>query len=469
MTFQPNRLQLSNGSKMRYLLFGLFIFLIGSCGVFKKTPERNVHKLPQPKKEQKVRPPTITEKEDQKGEKLIIDSLKSLPREDSIDIDTAYLTSSYKTKDQYGISLYLPLMPVETIEENSEEEEDEPKDLINRWNQRFLQYAAGMQKAFEAYADSTAFNYRLYINSSGDWDGDLLNKDVLENHERIDVMVGGVRKETLNKLTDWSLEYGKIYISPWLPQAPLLKSPFYIQLSPGRAFHCKALISDIISKYPIEELTVLVDSSGQDQVDCLLQQLQDLGIEERFHTVWVPEFSEELDLSLYFNEKDTQVVLIPEERNKGFIHGLLSRLSLVEDHSFIIYGMPTWEQFDLLYDYFEKFELYISSTSNVEVDSVHFYSFQSEFVNEFGMLPGDFGLRGYDHGYFLADQLYKRGLSFTQFPKHSSQSFLKYPIRLSTENIQTLEGQVMLPITNTMVTILRYTNHQFTNERLETE
>jgi hypothetical protein len=161
--------------------------------------------------------------------------------------------------------------------------------------------------------------------------------------------------------------------------------------------------------------------------------------------------------------------LIPEERNKGFIHGLLSRLSLIEDHSFIIYGMPTWEQYDLLYDYFEKFELYISSASNVEVDSIHLHSFQSQFVNEFGMLPGDFGLRGYDHGCFVADQLYRRGLSFTQFPKNSSHSFLKYPIRLSNEDFQTLDGQVMLPITNTMVTILKYTNHQFRNIRLESE
>lgn len=464
MTFQPNHLQLSNGSKMRYLLFGLFIILIGSCGVFKKTPVRSVRKAPQPPKEQKVTPPADTKEEDQKDEKSITDSLKRIPED--LPIDSSDLQPLYKIKDQYGVALFLPLMPVESIEEESEEEnDDEPKDLINSWNQRFLQYAAGMRKAFEAYADSTGFNYRLYINTSGDWDGDLLEQDVLENHDRIDVMIGGVRKETLNKLTDWSLECGKIYISPWLPQAPLLQSPFYIQLSPGRALHCKALISEILSNYSIKELTVLVDSSGQDQVDCLVQQLEDLGIEKRFHTVWVPEFSEELDLSLYFSEKDTQVVLIPEERNKGFIHGLLSRLSLIEDHSFIIYGMPTWEQYDLLYDYFEKFELYISSASNVEVDSIHLHSFQSQFVNEFGMLPGDFGLRGYDHGCFVADQLYRRGLSFTQFPKNSSHSFLKYPIRLSNEDFQTLDGQVMLPITNTMVTILKYTDHQFRNIR----
>jgi hypothetical protein len=453
---------------MRYLLFGLFIILIGSCGVFKKAPVRSVLKAPEPPKEQKVTPPVETKEEDQKDEKSITDSLKRIP--EVVPIDSSDLQPLYKIKDQYGVALFLPLMPVESIEEESEEEnDDEPKDLINSWNQRFLQYAAGMRKAFEAYADSTGFNYRLYINTSGDWDGDLLEQDVLENHDRIDVMIGGVRKETLNKLTDWSLEYGKIYISPWLPQAPLLQSPFYIQLSPGRALHCKALISEILSNYSIEELTVLVDSSGQDQVDCLVQQLEDLGIEKRFHTVWVPEFSEELDLSLYFSEKDTQVVLIPEERNKGFIHGLLSRLSLIEDHSFIIYGMPTWEQYDLLYDYFEKFELYISSASNVEVDSIHLHSFQSQFVNEFGMLPGDFGLRGYDHGCFVADQLYRRGLSFTQFPKNSSHSFLKYPIRLSNEDFQTLDGQVMLPITNTMVTILKYTNHQFRNIRLESE
>ena len=458
MIYPPSLPPPLNGNKMNQSIFIAFLILIVSaCGIFKDAgpaaPSKEPENQEEPKEEE-TRPDEIEEVEEPPT--LPIDTMKVV--EDSVILVEE---PRYEKKEQYALRLYLPLLP---IQDKEEEETDAKSPGLNSWNEQFMEYLAGFRLGLENAEDSLGdFAYSLSVESSKDMDKGMATKDSLEL-PRTDLVIGGVSKESLDLFSNWAARTGSIFVSPWVPFSPLLQNERYIQLTPGLEAHCQKVASFLIDQYRLEQIFILVSEENKDRVQCFNEYFTKRGATVSFQSILMdPDFEEEdmETLAPSFSETDTNIIVIPESRNKAFIHKVISRLSVLEDYQFQLIGLQSWLKYDLLYNYFEKIPFLLSVDQFYQKDSMAFREFEKVYFDKYHELPTDWSVKGYDQASWIAYGLHNYGMDL---PEELDEIYIEglgmdFDFRIHQIE-QTTTDSLYFNINNA-VQIIEYDEHHF--------
>lgn len=438
----------------------LIAFLFVSCGIFKSTPDR-------PKKSE---PPVEERKEkEQEKEEEEVEKEEVIESEvDSFDMLKDTLTkvqkdqTEFDLKEQYRIQLMLPLTP----EKPNEEGEKEDRSLSN-WNSSFMEYLAGFKFGMNEFIDSTPdFSYRLSVESSEDMDRLIKQADSLQI-ENADVLIGGVEGESLEKMSNWAARTGGIYVSPWVPSRPLASNTRFIQLMPNLQTHCNVISRHLMENYRLENIYIVLSEQNKDRIKCFNKYFEEQGVSSSFQSLVLShdmlsgdKFKSE-QLEQAFNQSDTNILVIPEDRNKGFIHSLISKLTALKDYDFKIFGLQGWTNYDLLHDYFEKMPFYLSVDQHIEQDSTRYQIFEKAYYDEFGDLPSTWAVKGYDQAWLIAYGLSKYGMDLPQNLQQIYFRGLGTEFQFTPLELEQTEEDSLYHNVNRAVQLLEYKHHRF--------
>jgi hypothetical protein len=110
--------------------------------------------------------------------------------------------------------------------------------------------------------------------------------------------------------------------------------------------------------------------------------------------------------------------MIPSWADQTFILTLLRRIIEVksDDQLIVVYGMPQWIEFqNFEYDYFEKFQVRISSNSFIDPKDPAVKAFRQQYLAEFGALPELSAYEGYGLFRFIGKMLKEYGRYFQYY------------------------------------------------------
>lgn len=108
----------------------------------------------------------------------------------------------------------------------------------------------------------------------------------------------------------------------------------------------------------------------------------------------------------------TNIYLLPSADDK-YINQVLASIKPAPDYSFEIYGIPSWENSELLEkEHFMNKKAYIYTDYFIEEDSTEYEALNKTYLKLFGETLNDDVIRGYDFMNFIAGSLDKYGTNF---------------------------------------------------------
>lgn len=455
---------------MRYFLAVWVVLFFSACGIFSSAPERSHRPKPPREKpaieKKKTETPVeedLTVEEGPEDTEPILDSLTTFTKEDTLE---------YRKKDRYSLQLVLPLVPrdegglIQEKENDGEAQNEEENEKLLPFNVHFIDYLSGfrlaMQKARENYPD---FNYRLHVKSSGDLDALITDSMSWALSPEPDVIVGGIRPESVDQLTSLSARQNIYYISPWINSTPYSDNPLFLQLTPGLEEYCHSIVDHITQDSSAPVLTLTTSPEFSERLKIFTDYLDREYPFFPYQTWIVDDFYEDdkdpVELPVWMQADAPQAVVLAMDKNESYLYDALSYLSDNQNWQVDIYGFSSWRNFPLLYEFFENGNIHlVSHTLPFHTDSTYL-QFEETYFEAYAGLPSSWAVKGYDHGMFIASGLAHFGLDFygylDQISYEGVQLFFKFPSQMDEH----IEGLPLLPLKNHGVKLLNYENHIF--------
>ncbi len=458
---------------MRYFLPVWVVLFFSACGIFNSAPERPQRTKPSreyPRVEEKK-----TETPEEEDLTVEDESEDPAPLLDSITTTLDEDTSQYRKKDKYSLQLILPLVPrnegglIQEKESDGEAKNEVENEKLLPFNVHFIDYLSGfrlaMQKAKENFPD---FNYKLHVKSSGDLDALISDSMSWVLSPEPDVIIGGIRPESVDQLTSLSAKHNIYYISPWINSTPYSDNPLFLQLTPGLEEYCH-FIADHVSRDSSAPILTLISSPEFSERLKIFTDYLDREYPFFTYQTWIvddyfEEDKEAVELPDWMQVDAPQAVVLAMDRNESYLYDALSYLSENQDLQMDIYGFSSWRNFPLLYEFFENGNIHlVSHTIPFHTDSTYL-QFEETYFDAYAGLPSSWAVKGYDHGMFIASGLSQFGLDFYAYLDQVSyegvQLFFKFPPQLDEH----IEGIPLLPLKNHGVKLLNYEDHIFRPE-----
>jgi len=443
-----HRLQLS-GSKV---LFSIFIVtFLASCSILQsgsKTPDR---KAPTKKETQKVPgAPMDTAVWTKKP-----DEPRPLPEKTTEkDIEDGYLKASY------DVALLMPFHS-EKAKYWTESVGTSQLDDIN--------FYCGIQMAIE---DLRAKNVRLNVSVYDSEESGEKTEEVLKNSriKNTDLIIGPKKKVAVKLAADFGRKNKCTVVTPWYKGTDVtIDNPYYVQSGPSLEAHCFAITDHILKNYPHADVMIVGRDSEKSRFKYFHEAHQKISSSPLGFEDVIANGPEEIDLLIEegkFSRSNQKVIILPYYRNGAYIIEVLQKLVML-DHgsSFVVYGFPQWQEIESLFDYFEKFNIYISSDGYLDTESYKISSFNSRFFNKYGTFPLIEAYEGYDHMMYFGSQLAEHGTGISKNLMRSESPDLLY---LGFDFRKMRDGDIFLEdvedfdyYVNKHVQVLRYDNYKF--------
>lgn len=378
-------------------------------------------------------------------------------------------------KTDYKIAFLLPFL---TNRYNPLAIQIDPRALL------FLHFYEGAKMAIDSFMQlESEINLDVYaIDTKGSFSE--VDK-ILENPEltEMDVIIGPYRSSNIAKVATFTGTHEKILISPFSTEENLVsENPYFLQTTPSLNAHSKAIMTDISQKYAAKKVVVVVRNKAEeiDRIELFRKAAalaDSFQLADSLRVFIVPEqdedFSAELEpdevdlLSTYIEQGDTTVFILPSWSNESFVYSFLRKLHIVRgENEVVVYGMPQWQDFDLVsYDYYEKLNVRISSANFINQENPAVKSFNKLFLEKYGELPKTEAYLGHDVTLFTLQALKNYGYTFHKMVDqlqfnglHNNFEFSRMP--LDNADVE-MKADRYKYLENEHVHILEFRDYQF--------
>ncbi len=395
-----------NGNNGVLLL--LLLLLISSCGIFGDFADsgKKPHK-PDVKKR------TDTEKRGEDYRKDL-DTLKvdMVENPGKILDEDLILESEYgKFKSEYLIEFMLPVVDDVISEEDGR---------LSSANERYIEYYLGASIAAEQLA-SRDLKLKIIATDISPKSSKSALENSLYNNRRTqpDVIVGGGSREQIEALSAYAKSNKELVVSPFVPhRVNSNNNDYFIQLSPPLEAYIEAIVDDIYAKHNSRNVFLIAQNEFATRVESL-QQYREENYKD--NTVWKQfMFETETDVdallaSDFAMPENQTIFIIPMDYNPVFIYHVLTKIfSLKGSKDFIVYGLPPWDRFNILYEFYENMEFYIPSMNVVDKEGEKYSEFIKLYYKKYQAIPGTYAAKGYDEMMFIGSMLENAGVPFTK-------------------------------------------------------
>ncbi|MFI5135972.1 MAG: ABC transporter substrate-binding protein, partial [Chitinophagales bacterium] len=133
-------------------------------------------------------------------------------------------------------------------------------------------------------------------------------------------------------------------------------------------------------------------------------------------------------------QTDVNQILIPSI-DEPFVRTMLKELyNLRDDYKFRVYGLPTWNSFDLIPDeQFDSLNVVITASFWLNKTSQAATDFKTKYSAEYGVNPSEYSVRGYDEGFYFFSQLMEHEDLCSALPSEKPTSLLATSYNFSSE------------------------------------
>lgn len=404
-----NRLLQLNGSKI-VLVMVLSVFL-SSCGLLGSVGRDSGTHAKRPYEQRKPHEP----RRDEGAKELDTIKLDIVQNPDLMEDDDLIIYPSVgKHKSQYIVELLLPVV------DDAISDSDVP--LASR-NERYIEYYLGGVMAAEQLSKAD-LNLKLIVHDAAPDLSGLAYKRKLEGINQSvqpDVIIGGSSRDQVEVLAEYAKKHKSMVFSPFVPFNPnTSNNKYFVQLSPALDSYLEAIVDDVVSNYADGDVYFI----GQKDFTSRIEQMQQYK-EERYSasSTWkqfVVENEEDLEIildreSFAINKDKKTIFIIPMDYNRVFIYKILTEIfALEKSKDFIVYGLPPWDKFNILYEFYENMQVYIPTMNYLDRSEEVYLKFAEEYFKRYDAIPGGDAVKGYDEMFFIGKMLIDAGSPFTE-------------------------------------------------------
>ena len=314
----------------------------------------------------------------------------------------------------YNVALILPVLTDRFNEFSTE---------INESALKAINYYGGVQLALDQLRDEDiSLNVSVLDSKASTY---AVNSLLRSNQEvrNSNLIIGPFLRDNINLVADWAKQNEKVMVSPYSAAAGIVsKTPEYVQVNPSLRPHTGAILEHALANYRQDQIVLVSKDVPAERARLQYFQEEFKLRSGLFNAPPLQEFiisDESADLAnmevLPFIEiQDTTVFIVPNW-DEAFVYALLRKIdtSKLPEDEVIVYGMPQWMRFQRLeFDYYEKLNVHISSSSYINPLSSEVRSFKQRFFDKFGSIPTNEAYLGYDVMLYFSRMMKKYGTKF---------------------------------------------------------
>lgn len=314
----------------------------------------------------------------------------------------------------YNVSLVLPLLTDRFNEFGTE---------INESALKAINYYGGVQLALDQIRDEDiSLNLSVVDSKASSYE---INNLLRSNQElrQSNLIIGPFLRDNISLMANWAKENEKVLVSPYSAAAGLVrKTPEYVQVNPSLRTHTAAILEHALANYSEDQIVLISKDVPAERARLQYFQEEYKLRSGLFNAPPLQEFiisDETADLAnmevLPFIElQDTTVFIVPNW-DEAFVYALLRKIDIskLPEDIVVVYGMPQWMRFQRLeFDYYEKLNVHISSSSFINPLASDVRNFKQRFFDKYGAIPTNEAYLGYDVMLYCSRMMKKYGTKF---------------------------------------------------------
>ena len=298
------------------------------------------------------------------------------------------------------------------------------------------------------------------------------------------MIIGPYRRDNVRLVAEFAKRNEITYVSPYSASSELSENnPNYIQFNPTLQTHCEAITSHAREYYETDQVVLVARNNPSElaRFDYFHDRNWEIELAEsneeerkpdttRFREYIISQSSvdlDEVDMLPLMELQDTMVFIIPSWSDEKFVISFLRKLDLVntEENHIVVYGMPQWMKYERVdYDYFEKLNVHISSSTFIDPFSTDIQFFKRKYFNAYGSSPRDEAYMGYDITLYCGRMLQKYGTKFQYWLDREMDRYMHTKFEFQQKVDPTTRGREKYQIDqfeNKYVNILKFQDYQF--------
>lgn len=430
MILVRNLLLQLNGNKFHSLLVLLILFnILSACStpksVVKTIPkndkvesnkDESVVYNPETKKYEKVKPKDKDEKLPEKknapdSSKIIIKKdapIVKLPKEDKVSVPVN-LRKSIK-KQVYNVVYLLPFM---TNEGGSSFE--------NKNNSAWaIDFYSGSKLAM-AELTSNDITVNAHVIDTDITDEEIVKILKRPELQNADLIIGPYKSSQARLVSDFVKDKNITVVSPYTASSKATnENANYIQVTPSITEHYSVLCKHLHDHYTTGQIYILTRNSENDrnrsnQIKQYFSEVAGSQSKQLLKEIILPDdFSTTvkypLDSIIQLN--DPTVFVVPSW-DENYVQDVLRKLERDrQGKNVVVFGMPQWQNFERLFEYFNNLNVTITSHVLIDPHDQGVLAFKQKYFDTYYKLPGVDCFSGYDISKFFINQLVEKGTFF---------------------------------------------------------
>lgn len=368
----------------------------------------------------------------------------------------------------YNVAMVLPFLTDRFNEYDTE---------INESALKAIHYYGGARLAIEQLSDEgIQLNVAVLDSKANAAAVNTLLQSSLEIRNA-NMIIGPFLRENIGTMADWAKKNEKILVSPYSAAAGVVsRNPEYVQVNPSLRTHTAAILEHALSHYRQDQIVLISKDIPAERAR--LQYFQEeyklrSGV---FNAAPLQEFIisdasadlANMEVLPFIELKDTTVFIVPNW-DEAFVYALLRKIDIskLPEDAVVVYGMPQWMNFQRLeFDYYEKLNVHISSSSFIDPLATNVRNFKQRFFERYGAIPSSEAYLGYDVMLYFSRMLKKYGTKFNYALEKEPMQMMH--TRFNFERLVTPSGgsgSDLFPgieqFENKFVNILKFQDYQF--------
>ncbi len=348
-------------------------------------------------------------------ENIIFESQDTIPQ----------LVSPIK-KEKYEVLLLMPL--------NAE------KLMVGNFaRNKYLHYYAGVLLALQDLnTEKNNIKLRVVDTYSESYKQQLIKNQVLSPIP--DLVIGPLDREEVKIISEEALDKKVTMLSPWHTSTRIANdNPFYIQLKPNLKSHFRKIVNHAIQQFNKGEIAVVTkkNKEGKSWYNYLQEQAEiQVGDKDYIFHYELHEDSLKFGTAFYnlFTKNRVSAIILPHYSfsDEEEVYHIMRKLAGEKGtEKIVVYGMPLLYESEKI-DFDLHYALNTSVVMSDFVDQTDFRvkDFKRRFLEEYGEIPLNDAIKGYDLMLFAGKSLMQYGLYFQFQAELDEEDFLQAQIHL---------------------------------------
>lgn len=445
----------------KILLFILILSFTSSC-IVKKTSTTDANTVIIDDK-----PSTKASDNETKPDKVVKETISST-KTDTV----KYKASDYKLKSEYNVAIIMPLL-ADSINHNwNEHFKPDLKDFNIPYASKIsLDFIEAAMLALENLDLKSKINIKIYDNEASTSRTNLILKKL--DVESVDFIFGPMLKQNITLVSEFAKKNNITMISPFSPSKSASSNHTkYIMADPSLDSHFNAMTKFIADSMSRNSIKIVYPTSENNKkyanaIQAMFASINDslpANKKLKYKLVELSDKSNGRNFKVSEHlDTDKPNTFIVVSFNEGFVHNILTDLSLVSKSSQVtVFGMPNWKESKTLrLDYFNKLNVHYTDSKWINEEDEKTIAFETAFKEKYKTIPSSTAYLAFDLFSFFPLMMDKYGLNLDANIQNE-----KFEGVLNTYHFETLnldieaEGNTSNRIENTNIRIISYDNYK---------